>query len=166
MEVGATVAYPPHGVGRIVGRETRIVHGVDEEVVVIDFGNDLLVTLPLSRARSLLRPPLSEADLGLVQKTLGEDVVPSDDTWPKRMSDAQAKLRKGDPLELAEIIRDAVRRERRVTPSGAPTKLSTSERALYLKARESLASEISVVRLIGTDEASAWIDAQLAAGDS
>jgi RNA polymerase-interacting CarD/CdnL/TRCF family regulator len=93
-------------------------------------------------------------------------VVPSDDTWPKRMSDAQAKLRRGDPLELAEIIRDAVRRERRVTPSGAPTKLSTSERALYLKARESLASEISVVRLIGTDEASAWIDAQLAAGDS
>jgi CarD family transcriptional regulator len=159
LDVDAVVAYPPHGVGRIARRETRA--GAEEEIVVIDFGNDLSVTLPLSRARELLRPPLSKADLRLVQRTLHEDVVPSDETWPKRMNDAQAKLRRGDPVELAEIIRDAARRDQGVTPSGSPTKLSASERALYLKARESLASEIGVVRGIGPGEADAWIDAQL-----
>jgi CarD family transcriptional regulator len=162
MEVGAAVAYPPHGVGRIARRETRIVHGTEEEVVVIDFGNDLSVTLPLSRARELLRPPISKAGLRRVQRTLREDVVLSDETWPKRINEAQARLRRGDPLELAEIVRDAVRREQRVTPSGTPSKLSASERALYLKARESLASEIGVACGIGQGEADAWIDAQLA----
>lgn len=166
LEVGATVAYPPHGVGHITRRETRVVQGAKEEVVVIDFGNDLSVTLPLARAQTLLRPPLSKADLSLVRKTLAEDVVLSDETWPKRINDAKAKLRNGDPLELAEIVRDAVRRDQRVSPSGTPTKLSTSERALYLKARESLASEISVVCGIGNEEADAWIDTQLTGGGS
>jgi CarD family transcriptional regulator len=166
MEVGATVAYPPHGVGHITRRETRIVQGAKEEVVVIDFGNDLSVTPPLSRARSVLRPPLSKADLRLVERALGEDVVLSEETWPKRINDAKAKLRRGDPLELAEIVRDAVRREQRVTPGGTSTKLSVSERALYLKARESLASEISVVCDIGNEDANAWIDAQIAARSS
>ena len=162
MQVGAAVAYPPHGVGQIVQRETRIVHGVEEEIVVIDFGSDLSVTLPLSRARELLRPPVSKDGLRLVEKTLGEDVALSDETWPKRMNEAQARLKGGDPVELAEIVRDAARRDRGVSPSGTPSKLSASERSLYLKARESLASEIAIVRGIGPEEADAWIEAQLA----
>ena len=161
MQVGAAVVYPPHGVGRIAKREKTVVLGVEEEVVVIDLGNDLSVTLPLSRARELLRPPLSKTDLGPVQRTLRDEVVPSDESWPKRMNDAQDKLRRGDPLELAEIVRDAVRREQQTTPSGAQVKLSASERALYSRARESLAREIGLA-LGDEGDANAWIDAQLA----
>ena len=156
------VAYAPHGVGRIAARETRVVGGVEEEVVVIEFGDDLSVTLPLERARELLRPPMSEAGLGRVQNTLRADAVLSEEAWPKRMREAQEMLRRGHPIELAEIVRDGVRREQRLTPNGAPFKLSASERALYLRARESLSSEIAVVRGLGQREADAWIDEQLA----
>ena len=132
--------------------------------MVIKFGEDLSVTLPLSRAYELLRPPISGAGLRRVRDTLRAEAVPSDEAWPARMREAQETLRRGHPIELAEIVRDAVRREQRPTPKGTPFKLSTSERALYLKARESLSGEIGFVRGITQSEADAWIDDQLARG--
>lgn len=162
MAVGTVVAYPPHGVGRITAREKRIALGVEQEIVVVELGNDLSVMLPLSRARELLRLPVSEAGLRRVQETLREDAVVSDEVWAKRLQQTQEKLRRGDPLELAEIVRDGVRRERMLSADGSRSKLSTSERALQVKAREFLASEIGVVRGVGYMEADAWIDEQLA----
>lgn len=162
LAVGAVVAYPPHGVGRIAARETRVVDGVEEEIVVVTLGDDLSVTLPLSRAHELLRPPVSEAGLRRVQDTLRADAALSDESWPKRMREAQEMFRRGHPIELAEIVRDGVRRERRLTPNGTPFKLSATERALHLKARESLSGEIGVVRGVTQREADAWIDEQLA----
>jgi CarD family transcriptional regulator len=163
LKVGTLVAYPPHGIGRISKREKKVVLGVEEEIVLIELGNDLSVTLPVSRAADLLRPPASEADLKKVQKTLREEGVVSDEIWSKRLAQAQEKLRSGDPLDLAEIVRDGVKREQGRTANGTPIKLSTSERALHLKARELLSGEIEVARGIDRDEAEAWIDAQLAA---
>ena len=63
LKVGTMVAYPPHGVGRIAAREKLTILGVEEEVVVVELGNDLSVTLPIARAEEQLRPPATEADL-------------------------------------------------------------------------------------------------------
>ena len=163
LKVGTIVAYPPHGIGTIASREKKVVLGVEEEVVVIELGNDLSVTLPVSRATELLRPPATEADLKRVQKTLREQGVVSDEIWSKRLAQAQEKLRSGDPLDLAEIVRDGVKREQGRTANGTPIKLSTSERALHLKARDLLSGEIGIARGVDKAEAEAWIDAQLAA---
>ena len=162
-KVGTIVAYPPHGIGRVAAREKRVILGAEEDVVVVELGNDLSVTLPISRAEEQLRPPATEADLKKVQKALRESAVVSDEIWSKRVQQAQEKLRSGDALELAEIVRDGVRREQGKTTTGTPTKLSTSERALHLKARELLSGEIGVTRGVDQAEADAWIDEQLAA---
>ncbi len=163
LKVGTIVAYPPHGVGRVAAREKRVILGVEEDVVVVELGNELSVSLPISRAKEQLRPPATEADLKKVQKALREEGVVSEEIWSKRVQQAQEKLRSGDPLELAEIVRDGVRREQGKTSNGTPTKLSTSERALHLKARELLSGEIGVTRGLDQAEADAWIDEQLAA---
>ena len=162
LAVGAVVVYPAHGVGCVAARETRVVGGVEEEVVVIEFGNDLSVMLPLPRAQELLRPPLSEAGLRRVHDTLRADAVLSDEAWPKRMRQAQEQLRRGDPVELAEIVRDGVRRGQRLTANGTAFKLSVGERALNSKARECLSSEIAVLRGLTQADADVWIDEQLA----
>ena len=163
FKIGTIVAYPPHGVGRVAAREKRLILGVEEDVVVVELGNDLSVTLPIARAEEQLRPPATEADLKKVQKALRESAAVSDEIWSKRVQQAQEKLRSGDPLELAEIVRDGVRREQGKTTTGTPTKLSTSERALHLKARELLSGEIGVTRGVDQAAADAWIDEQLAA---
>lgn len=161
LKVGDIVAYPPHGVGRVTAREKRVVLGTKQEVVVLALDDDLSVTLTLDRAQEQVRPLLDEAGIRAVQETLREDSPFSDDVWAKRLKDGQAKLRSGDPRELAEIVRDGARREHRMTSSGN-SKLSTSERALWVKARELLSGEIGLVRGVDRAEASAWIDEQIA----
>ena len=161
LAVGTVVAYPPHGVGRVTARHERVVLGVKQEVVVIELAEGLSVTLPLDRARTLLRPPASEADLLRVGETLREDGPLSDDVWATRLREMQEKLRGGDLLELAQIVRDGVLRERSRSTKGAHSKLSMSERALCAKARELLSDEIGLVRGLDQATANAWIDDQL-----
>jgi CarD family transcriptional regulator len=161
LEVGTVVVYPPHGVGKIAARETRVVLGVEQEVVVLELADGLSSMLTLDRAREQLRPLVTEAGLRKVRATLREDSALSDEIWSKRLKDVQDKLRRGDPEELAAIVRDGVRRDRALE-AGNKSKLSVSERALFVKARELLSDEIGLARGLDADEANAWIDEQLA----
>jgi CarD family transcriptional regulator len=163
LAVGDVVVYPSHGVGPVVARERRMVLGVVREVVVLDLADGLSVTLPLELARELLRPVLSEADLLLVQKTLREDRPLSEDVWLKRRKDAQVKMAGGDPLGLAEVVRDGALRERRLRAKGNGSQLSPGEKAIYMKARGLLSGEIGLAHGLEPVQADAWIDQQLGA---
>ncbi len=63
---------------------------------------------------------------------------------------------------LAEVIRDASRRDERATARKEPGRLSLTERQLYLKARKLLADEIGASRGVDPSAADAWIGDQLA----
>jgi RNA polymerase-interacting CarD/CdnL/TRCF family regulator len=161
LAVGTVVAYPPHGVGRVAGREKRVILGVEQEIVALELADGLTVTLPLERAREALRPLVDEAGLRRVRDTLREESVLTDEIWSKRLKEAQDKLRTGDPEALAAIVRDGARRDQALSASGGRSKLSVSERALCVRARELLAGEIRAVRGVDQAEADAWIDAQI-----
>jgi CarD family transcriptional regulator len=94
-----------------------------------------------------------------VRKTLGADHAANRDPWLKRRKDSQAKLTGGDPIELAEIIRDSANRQSTLRA----TQLSPSERDLFVKARQLLSTEIALARGVEPAEANAWIDEQLTA---
>jgi RNA polymerase-interacting CarD/CdnL/TRCF family regulator len=55
-----------------------------------------------------------------------------------------------------------VLRDRALSANGTRSKLSVSERALCVKARELLTGEIRIVRNVDQAEADAWIDEQIA----
>jgi CarD family transcriptional regulator len=161
LTVGDAVVYPAYGVGRVAAREQRTLSGVEQEVVVVELGHGLVVTLPIGEARVRLRPVASDADVRRVQKTLHEHPQASEESWAKRVKEAQAKLVGGDLLELAEVVRDGMRRETRAREGAAP-KVSDSEQRLYAQARELLAGEISSTRGLDQVEADAWIEEQVA----
>ena len=73
------------------------------------------------------------------------------------------KVAGGDPLALAEVVRDAACRERTLIAKRSGSQLSPSERGLYLKARRLLSGEISLAQGLEPPEADAWIEEQLAA---
>jgi CarD family transcriptional regulator len=166
LVVGSVVSYPPHGVGRIAARERSAVRGIERDAVVIELADGLSVTLPLQRARELLRPPAGESDIRLIEETLRQEGELSEEVWSKRRDQTREKLRSGDPRELAEIVRDNAWRERAARQNRSPAKLSQSEQALYLKARDLLAGEIGLVRGLTQAEADVWIDEQLAVVES
>jgi CarD family transcriptional regulator len=161
LAVGDMVVYASHGAGHVAAREKRVVLGKRQEVIVLALAGGLSVELPMERAHELLRPLASEADLSRVQKTLGADHAVSRDSWLKRRRDSLAKLTGGDPIELAEIIRDSARREWTLPAKGTKSQLSPDERGLFVKARQLLSTEIALARGVEPAEANAWIDEQL-----
>ena len=162
LAVGEAVVYAALGAGRVAAREQRTVLGVQEEVVVLELGHGLWVTLPIEQARERLRPVASEADVRRVQQTLHEEGKTAEDSWRQRLKQGQAKLASGDPLELAELVRDGMRRYGSQAGRGAAPKLSETERRLYVQARELLAREIGSARGLEEVEADAWIEEQVA----
>jgi CarD family transcriptional regulator len=161
LAVGDMVVYASHGAGHVAARERRVVLGKRQEVIVLALAGGLSVELPMERAHELLRPLASEADMSRVEKTLGADHAVSGDPWLKRRRDSQAKLTGGDPIELAEIIRDSAHREWTLPAKGTKSQLSPGERELFVKARQLLSNEIALARGVEPAEANAWIDEQL-----
>jgi CarD family transcriptional regulator len=158
LAVGDMVVYASHGAGHVTARERRVVLGKRQEVIVLALADGLSVELPMERAHELLRPLASEADMSRVQKTLGSDQAVNSDPWLKRRRDSQAKLTGGDPIELAEIIRDSAHSESTLRPK---SQLSQGERDLFVRARQLLSIEIALARGVEPAEANAWIDDQL-----
>ena len=160
--VGDVVVYAAYGLGRIVGTQQRLVLGVEQEVVVLEFDDGLTVSLPVERAAEQLRALATATEIGRVQKTLREPGAVSTLPWLARRREAQAKLTGGVLHGLAEILRDGAARQRSLTAKGTKPALSPGERDLFLKARQLLSNEIGHVRGLGSSEADHWIDQQLA----
>jgi CarD family transcriptional regulator len=161
LAVGDAVVYPAHGAGYVAARGQRLLQGIEQETVVVELAGGLSVTLPVSRARERLRRVIDEEGVRRVQETLGKDVAPSVDGWLQRSKQGRAKLTGGDPLELAELVRDGDRRARGMSARGSV--LSFSEKQLCEKARQRLAAEIALSRGLEAAEADAWIGDQLSA---
>ena len=68
LAIGDAVVYPAYGVGRVVAREQRTLSGIEQEVVVVELGRGLVVTLSIAEARVRLHRLASEADLRRVQR--------------------------------------------------------------------------------------------------
>lgn len=166
LAVGDAVVYAVYGVGRVAAREPRTVLGATQEVVVLEFDPALRVTLSIELARERLRPLVSGADVGRVQRRLHEVGEASEGGWRTRLRQGQAKLASGDPLELAEVVRDGMRSEGSLVGKGSPPKLSESERRLYVRARQLLAGEIGSACGLEHAEADAWIDEQIVGSGS
>jgi RNA polymerase-interacting CarD/CdnL/TRCF family regulator len=163
LAVGDLVVYASHGIGRVESRKDDAGNG---GILVLVFENGLKVTLPLDRARSMLRALSGEEELEAVQRTLGSDTPATSVHWSRRHRDSQAKLVGGTVGGLAEIVRDGAQRERERAKGG--TAPITNQ--LYRAARKLLIAEVAVARGIEPDAADAWIvqqtntDAPTAAG--
>ncbi len=153
--VGDLVVYASHGIGRVANR--------NQKTVVLEFEErGLSVTLPIERAAECVRAVSTEDEIESIGKTLGEADVASAENWQRRLKTTRGKVTIGDAAGLAEVIRDASRRDERATARKEPGKLSLTERQLYLKARQLLADEIGAARGVDPAEADEWIGDQIA----
>jgi RNA polymerase-interacting CarD/CdnL/TRCF family regulator len=161
LAVGDLAVYGNHGIGRVAARRKQEMLGETQEVVVLEF-EELKVILPLTLARTQLRPLVSKADLGRVGVVLRGDEELSSRNWLSRRREAIEKLIGGTPVELAQIISEGAQRERlRSARSGGKGQLSLSERQLYATARTLLTNEVALALDIQPAAAETWIDGQL-----
>ena len=155
LGLGDLVVCASHGVARVAIRQP--------ESVVLEFAEGgLLVTLPIERAVECVRPVSTEVEIASIGRTLGGADTVSQGNWQRRLKSTRGKVTGGEAAGLAEVIRDANRRDERATARKEPGRLSLTERQLYLKARKLLADEIGASRGVDPSAADAWIGDQLA----
>ena len=75
--------------------------------------------------------------------------------WNRRFKHNRDKMKTGDILELAEVVRNLALRDHEKG-------LSTGEKQMYVKAKKILASELMYAKNMSEEEAAAWLDEVLA----
>ena len=102
-----------------------------------------------------MRPPISAEDVDDLFQLLSKKDVREPTNWSRRFKNHQEKLKSGDVYQVAEVVRNLALRE---TTKG----LSAGEKAMLVKARGVLVSELSFALNVSEDEALERLEQQLA----
>ena len=138
FEEGDFVVYPTHGVGRILGAEKREVAGITLEMLVVRFEHDrMTLRVPMEKARSLgLRTLSSKKQMEQAITTLQGKAKVRRTMWSRRAQEYETKIKSGDPVSIAEVVRDLHRRtalERLAREFAAIEKIDQDAAALRLE---------------------------------
>jgi len=140
---GDYVVYPTHGVGRVLGVEKQEIAGQSLRLIVIKFEKDrMTLRVPVEKAEdSGLRKLSSRKMMDTALATLKGRSRVKRTMWSRRAQEYEAKINSGDPVSIAEVVRDLHR------SSDQPDQ-SYSERQMYQAALDRLARELAAVEKI------------------
>jgi CarD family transcriptional regulator len=155
---GDFVVYPTHGVGKVVDIEKQEIAGCELQLFVISFARD----------RMTLRVPVAKADTSGLRRLSTQKIMESAlitlkgrarvkrTMWSRRAQEYEAKINSGDPVSIAEVVRDLYR-------SDEQPEQSFSERQIYEAALERLSSELAAVERIEREKATEKLEQLLQA---
>ncbi len=145
---GDLVVYPTHGVGKVAAIEKQHIAGHELELFVITFDRDrMTLRIPVPKAKnSGLRKLSTRSVMDEALGTLATRAKIKRAMWSRRAQEYEAKINSGDPLAIAEVVRDLHRN------ANQPDQ-SYSERQIYEAALDRLACELAAVERILPDEA-------------
>lgn len=145
---GDYVCYPAHGVGEIEAVETQTIGGMEIKLYAIAFEKDRMrLKVPVSKAHaSGLRRLSSTGRMEDALKTLQGRAHVRRAMWSRRAQEYETKINSGDPVSIAEVLRDLKR-------SNDDSEQSYSERQIYQSALERLAREVAAVEKISEEAA-------------
>ena len=145
---GDYVVYPTHGVGKVTGVEKQEIAGFNLQLFVILFESEkMTLRVPVEKvADSGLRKISSKDKMMAVIGTLKGRARSKRTMWSRRAQEYEAKINSGDPVAIAEVVRDLYR------APGQPEQ-SYSERQMYEAALERLVNEYALVEKLDVDAA-------------
>lgn len=145
---GEYVVYPTHGVGRVIGVEKQEISGMSLEVIVISFDKEkMTLRVPVAKTEAAgMRRLSTRKTMDSAMTTLRGRARVKRTMWSRRAQEYESKINSGDPISIAEVVRDLHRNV------GQPDR-SYSERQLYEAAFERLIREVAAVEQIEPDAA-------------
>jgi CarD family transcriptional regulator len=155
---GDFVVYPTHGVGKVLDIENQEYSGHKLKLFVIEFERD----------RMTLRVPTDKAEVTGLRRLSSKKIIEKALTtlkgrarvkrtmWSRRAQEYEMKINSGDPLAIAEVVRDLHRN------TGQPDQ-SFSERQIYEAALDRLACEVGAVEKTNPEMATEKLECILSA---
>jgi CarD family transcriptional regulator len=148
FRAGDHVVYPTHGVGKVERIGAEEIAGQKLELIHITFDeNRMTLRVPVNKARTAgLRKLSGRKQFDEVLAALKGRARIKRTMWSRRAQEYEAKINSGDPMAIAEVVRDLHRN------AGQPDQ-SFSERQIFEAALERLAAEYGALEGLGKQEA-------------
>jgi CarD family transcriptional regulator len=146
--VGDKVVHPGYGPGVIKGIERRQVISEEKDYYIIEIltGNATLMTPVAQADRVGLRPAMSDASIKQLLEMLSEAPDTLSEDFRERQVDIDERLKEGDVLVTARVIRDMMW-------YGHANDLTKRDTQLMQRAEELVAGELALAKGIEVKEA-------------
>ena len=148
FNAGEYVVYPTHGVGKVADVTKQNIAGSELELLVVNFDKDkMTLRIPTSKIQHVgLRKISDDKTMNEAFATLKGKAKIRKIMWSRRAQEYENKINSGNPVAIAEVIRDLYRNEN-------IAEQSYSERQIYEQAVNRLAREVSIYSNCSMEEA-------------
>ena len=156
FSVGDYVVYPTHGVGRVVDVATEEISGYELRLFVINFAVEkMTLRVPVDKAEeSGLRKISTREKMETAMTKLRGRARAKRTMWSRRAQEYEAKINSGDPVAIAEVVRDLHRNPDQPDQS-------YSERQMYEAALNRFSNELALVEKIEPGAAAERVESLL-----
>jgi len=157
FKIGDRVVYPMHGAGIIEAIEKKEILGEMREYYVMRIPNgEMRVMIPLDNVEeSGLRDVIDEEKFKEVLTVLQHGDTEMSSNWNRRYRANMEKIKTGDILEVAEVVRNLYARDKEKG-------LSTGEKKMLDNARQILISELMLAKGMEEQKIESWLEGALA----
>ena len=141
FKIGDKAVYPAQGVGVIEAIESREFSGIKNDFYVLRIvDSDMKIMIPISNADQVgMRTLIDKASVASIFDVLGErqENTGSIPSWSRRQREYNEKIKSGDLVEVAEVLRELylIKEDK---------ELSYGEKKVLELARKLLVSEIAM----------------------
>ena len=154
--VGDKIVHPMHGAGVIERIEQRKISGKDTQYYILRMPvGEMTVMIPVDACAMIgVRPVIPPDSADRLIGRLHEIKADMTQNWNRRYRENMLRIKSGDLLEVAAVIKGLTQRD-------SIKGLSTGERKMLRSARQILISEIVLSKNADYDEVELQVDAAL-----
>lgn len=151
--VGSKILHPMHGGGIIRKIEEKKILGEIKQYYILELPcNDMNVMIPVESEQSVgIRTIVDKSEALAAIEVLKQESTPMDSNWNRRHRNNMEKLRTGDILQVAGVVRNLMR-------INNVKSLSAGEAKMLANARQILISELILSCEITEEEADKIVD--------
>ena len=157
FQIGDKVAHPMYGAGVLESVVQKKVGGVVQEYYIMKLAkSSMIVMIPTQGSEEIgVRPVVDPDQADRVLAAIPSIQVEITANWNRRYRENMERLKSGDLLEVARVVKGLTLRD-------AKRSLSTGERKMLHSARQILISELVLSKSLSYETVEAQLDTALA----
>ncbi|MBU5229134.1 CarD family transcriptional regulator [Intestinimonas butyriciproducens] len=157
FQVGDKIVHPMHGAGVIDSIVTKKVNGVVRDYYILKLPvGGMLVMIPTSNSEEIgVRPVVDKDEADRLIASMPDIEVDMTQNWNRRYRENMMRIKSGDLLEVAKVVKGLMLRD-------VDRGLSTGERKMLHSAKQILISELVLSQNTSYEDVEARINTALA----
>ena len=156
FQTGDKIVHPMHGAGVVDSIVQKKVNGVVRDYYILKLPvGSMLVMIPVESSREIgVRAVINREEAEKIIAAIPSIEVEVDQNWNRRYRENMARIKSGDLIEVARVVKSLMKRD-------FSRGLSTGERKMLHSAKQILISEIVLSKGASYEAVEARIDSAL-----